>query len=296
MNLKPLIVLSIIRAFGLLNLRSARRFGRFIGWVLIKQNSRAYRVTLRNLELCYPDMNEQERLQLARESMSQSGQTLGEIGIAWAGTKEKFERNFRMIGSAENQHLFDDALAAEKGVLVLGPHLGNWEFLSSWFPVFCDMMVLYKMAKKPEIEKTMLEARLASGLKEVPGNRDGISRLVKHYEERKTIAIMPDQEPSERSGVWADFFGIPALTPKIVHYIIQQNPEGCVLFSYMLRTDTGFRIVFKAPPEEIYSEDPTISAAALNKGIEACVADAPAQYQWEYKRFKRNQDYFYRGF
>lgn len=38
--------------------------------------------------------------------------------------------------------------------------------------------------------------------------------------------------------------------------------------------------------EDLYSEDIQTSLAALNRGVEAIVALAPEQYQWEYKRFR----------
>jgi KDO2-lipid IV(A) lauroyltransferase len=54
-------------------------------------------------------------------------------------------------------------------------------------------------------------------------------------------------------------------------------------------------MVFRALDDGIYSDDVEQSALAMNKGIEACIADAPAQYQWDYKRFKKHPDKLYKG-
>jgi KDO2-lipid IV(A) lauroyltransferase len=45
-------------------------------------------------------------------------------------------------------------------------------------------------------------------------------------------------------------------------------------------------VVMEADPA-IYSEDQLTSVAGLNASVAACVQRAPAQYQWEYKRFRR---------
>jgi len=156
-------------------------------------------------------------------------------------------------------------------------------------------MALYKIAKMPGFEKAMLKAREDSGAKLVPGTGQGVKAFFQHYIDKHVTMILPDQEPSVKSGVWADFFGINTLTPKIVHSMIQKNPKGTVLFAYNLRTPTGFEMVFRGVDEGIYSEDVEQSARAMNKGIEACIADAPAQYQWDYKRFKKHPDRFYKG-
>ncbi|NJN51057.1 MAG: hypothetical protein HC809_04035 [Gammaproteobacteria bacterium] len=44
---------------------------------------------------------------------------------------------------------------------------------------------------------------------------------------------------------------------------------------------------FEALPEEIFRESPPVFAAHINRAIERMVEGDPAQYQWEYKRFKR---------
>jgi KDO2-lipid IV(A) lauroyltransferase len=40
-------------------------------------------------------------------------------------------------------------------------------------------------------------------------------------------------------------------------------------------------------PAGIASEDDVTAAAALNQGIEQCIALCPEQYLWSYRRFRR---------
>jgi KDO2-lipid IV(A) lauroyltransferase len=49
----------------------------------------------------------------------------------------------------------------------------------------------------------------------------------------------------------------------------------------------GFKLVFTEADDAIYADDLQQSLAGLNRSIEAVVRVAPEQYQWEYKRFKR---------
>lgn len=295
MDIKSALALGFIHSLGALSLPRARQLGSAIGNALCFTKSRMYKVTLKNIQLCYPQMPADQQQQLAKSSLQETAKTIAETGIAWGGTPEKFKRNAAMIREVRNQHLFDEALAKKEGVLILTPHIGNWEFISCWLPQRCNLMALYKIAKMPGFEKAMLKAREDSGAKLVPGTGQGVKAFFQHYIDKHVTMILPDQEPSVKSGVWADFFGINTLTPKIVHSMIQKNPKGTVLFAYNLRTPTGFEMVFRGGDEGIYSEDVEQSALAMNKGIEACIADAPAQYQWDYKRFKKHPDRFYKG-
>ncbi len=295
MDIKSALALFIIRSLGLMNLTVARSFGGFLGWMMRITNSRMYKVTVKNIELCFPNKSAQQRAELANKSIKETCKTLGEAGLAWAGTEQKFRRNENQIVAVRNGHLFEKAVSDGKGLLLLTMHLGNWEWVTSFLPQRCDLMALYKMAKMPGLEKAMLNARSSSGIKLVSGTRDGVGEFIRHYQDQKACIIVPDQEPSERSGVWSDFFGIPALTPKFIHVLIRKNPAGCVLNVYVKRVEAGFEIIFKEVEPNIYSEDLDTSVKAMNVGFEKCVLDAPEQYQWEYKRFKRNVEGHYKG-
>ncbi len=295
MDTKSAVALFIIRALGLMNLTVARAFGGLIGSLVRIFNSRMYKVTVKNLELCFPQKTPQQRADLARASVNETCKTMCEAGLAWAGTEQKFRRNENQIVAVKNVHLFDKAVSDGKGLLLLTMHLGNWEWVTSYLPQRCDLMALYKMAKMPGLEKAMLAARASSGINLVAGNRDGVAKFVKHYTNQNACIIVPDQEPSEKSGVWSEFFGIPALTPRFIHVLIRKNPQGCVLNVYVKRVSGGFELVFSEVEPDIYSEDLETSAKAMNVGFEKCVLDAPEQYQWEYKRFKRNPEGHYKG-
>mgnify|MGYP003384554212 FL=1 len=295
MDTKSALALSIIRALGWMNLSIARAFGRFIGCLLRVTNSRMYKITLKNLVLCFPDMTEAERKELAVNSLKETGKTIAETGIAWAGTERKFRRNENKIKNIRNVDLFEKAIKDDKGLLMLTMHHGNWEWVTSYLPLHCDLLAMYKIAKMPGFEKAMLESRLASGIKLVAAGREGVRKFTQHYQDKKTCIIVPDQEPSEKSGVWSEFFGIPALTPKFIHYLIQKNPEGTVLNVYMERVEGGFDLVFEEVEADIYSSDLETSALAMNKGFEKCISGNLSQYQWEYKRFKRNPEGHYKG-
>ena len=58
----------------------------------------------------------------------------------------------------------------------------------------------------------------------------------------------------------------------------------------------GFRLVIRPADTLIYEEQQALSVLGLNRSVEEVVKMDVAQYQWEYKRFKRQPDgsHFYR--
>jgi KDO2-lipid IV(A) lauroyltransferase len=295
MDIKSRVILSVVFLLSLLTLNGARRLGRFIGWFLRISNSNLYKVTMKNLSLCFPEMSEPDKEELARKSLIETGCQIAETGFAWSGSAQLRSKKIKQMKTS-NEAVFEAALAKGKGVLMLTSHFGNWEFLTSTLPMKCKLMVLYKMVKMPVLEKHMLEVRCSSGLEMVPGNRQGVETFVNHYQQGHTCLIAPDQEPSEKSGVWVPYFGVNALTPKFIHSLIQSNPEGVVIFTHMKRIKDGYEMIFSEVDSGIYDADLEISAAAMNKTFERCIkVDGIEQYQWDYKRFKKNPEKHYRG-
>ena len=69
-------------------------------------------------------------------------------------------------------------------------------------------------------------------------------------------------------------------------------------FAERLPRAGGFKVIVKEANELIYSEDLEQSAIGLNRSVEQCVEIAIAQYQWEYKRFRRRpggEDFYQRS-
>ena len=104
------------------------------------------------------------------------------------------------------------------------------------------------------------------------------------------VGILPDQLPAPEGGDFAPFYGLPALTMTLVHSLIQRTGSLVVCGGAQRLDDGGFKLFFNEAPTAIYSEDKIESLTALNQAVEQCAAAAPAQYQWEYKRFRKQPD------
>lgn len=296
MDVKSRLVLSVIYLLSLLSLRSARRLGRFIGWFLRVSNSTMYKVTRKNIELCFPQLDGDAREAFIRDSLYHTGCQIAETGLAWGGDPKQRAKAIGFIKGEHNPEVLNTALATGQGVIILVPHFGNWEFFANFLPQKCQLMAMYKEAKMPVMEQRMLEARSQSGIQMVSASRQGVTTFIKHYSNGGTCLILPDQEPSVKSGVWSSYFGVPALTPKFVHYLVKKNPKGTVILAHMRRIDDGFEVIYSEVDQGIYDTDMEASVAAMNRTFERCIKqDGAEQYQWDYKRFKKNPEKFYRN-
>jgi len=282
-RLKGLVSRWVVKLVGQLPLPVGRSLGGCLGWLNYRLNSSGTCVTRINLQRCFPEMLPAECEALVKQSMIETGRLGTELPAVWVKSGEWVLRRIQRV---HNRGLLDNYLAREEGLVLLVPHLGNWEVFASWLPRLTALTALYQPPRIAAMDSLIRDSRQRHGAKLVPTDRRGVMALFKSLKAGGTTFILPDQVPDKGAGEHAPFYGIPALTMTLVHSLIDRT--GCrVLMAYGKRVAGGFELVFKEPDPAIYSPDQQTSLAAMNRSVADCVADCPSQYQWEYKRFKK---------
>lgn len=276
----------ILQSAALLPLRLVQFLGADLGLIadLFPNEMRA--ATRENLRLCFPAMPERERERLARRSMRELGKTLLEMGPLWIW---KPGRISRLVHETHGLEHVDAARARGKGLVLIAPHLGNWEMMGlqaarqrEW-----QLTSMYRPLRESALEDLVRRSRERTGARLVTANASGVKEIYKALGRNEVVGILPDQRPKDATaGVMAPFFGIPTPTGTLVSRLLQKSgasPVFCV--AERLPRGRGFDLHFIPAPEGLTDPDLPTAARALNAGIEACIAIRPEQYLWSYRRF-----------
>ncbi|WP_347329977.1 lysophospholipid acyltransferase family protein [Marinimicrobium locisalis] len=282
--MKERLALWLLKGLGRLPLSVGRGIGGFTGWLMWLSSGRSARITRENLETFRPDLTARARERLVRQSLTETGKTVAEAAAVWARSWEWLQRH---IVAVEGDEAIKEALASGTGVLVLAPHLGNWEVVAPFLASYARLTALYQPPRQAALDQLILAGRSKDNIDMAPTNRRGVSQLLRALKRGEIVGILPDQVPEPgNGGEVAPFFGRPALTMTLVHSLIQRT--GCRVVSvFAQRVPGGFKMVVLPADERIYSEAVTESVTGLNASVESCVLRAPTQYQWEYRRFRR---------
>ncbi len=282
--MKETLALWMLNVLGRLPLSVGRALGACAGWLMWLSSGRSARITRQNLALCQPQFKDRARERLVRQSLTETGKTVAEAALVWMRDWEWLQRR---IVEVENADVLSNALSEGQGVLVLAPHLGNWELIGPFLASNARLTALYQPPRQAALDKMILKGRSKENIDMAPTSRRGVSQLLKALKRGEIVAILPDQVPEPGNGAEvAPFFGQPALTMTLVHGLVQRT--GCrVVSAFAQRVPKGFKVVVLPADERIYAEDVVESVAGLNRSVEDCVLRAPTQYQWEYKRFRR---------
>ena len=125
------------------------------------------------------------------------------------------------------------------------------------------------------------------GMAREPGLGASLRQVRRALAAGEAVGVLPDQTPRPDAAVRAPFFGVDVLTMTLARRLI--GPETQVLMVTVRRSPGGFELACERVDEAIRSEDLAVSATAMNEAVERAVRRDPAQYQWEYKRFRERR-------
>jgi KDO2-lipid IV(A) lauroyltransferase len=269
----------------LLPARAAVRLGRFLGIVAGRLIKERMRLGHENLKRAFGDhMSHEERCRILRSLMALLGEALVESIII---EPEDIERNVEVEGF----HHLEQALARNKGVIILGPHFGMWELAGHLIGKRLPRAAtLYKPLKNRFIDGYVRAARKKSTMEIIP-NQNTLRGVMRRLRENYAVVFLYDQNAG-RDGMVAGFFGHPAVTYAAPAALARKT--GCpVVPAYFLKLP-GFRrhrMVVGRPFAPIDTgnpgEDMRATVQQYNDFIEQLVRQHPEQwFGWLHNRWK----------
>ncbi len=275
------IVLTLLLApFSFLPLKWSQFIGSKLGCYLLKKKPNRAHVALRNIQVCFPECSHNEHTTLLAQCAEGVGQWYLEAAYFWFRDPQIMLKSVDVI----NPEILQEAYAKGTGVVLIVPHIGNWEVLNLYLPQHYPFGAVYKPASNQSIEHTITAFRRRTGSSFYPANTAGIRQAIHGLRRGELVSIMPDHLPSKETGIHAPFFGHSALTGKLTRFLLGHTQAETILATAIRKPKgEGFEIAFE--PVSIDTRSEIAAATSINSAIENCIRLNPSQYQWVYKRF-----------
>ncbi len=279
-------MIRLLKLLASLPLPVSRALGRFIGQLNWYFSAKQKHFVRTNLEHCLPELSLEQRKFMAKQSMKASGQLVAELAATWLWPSEKI---CQLPIEVEGMEHLQSAFEKKTGVMILTPHLGNWELLFPFFNGKFPLSAMYKPARMKILDDLIKAQRAQNGGEVFPASARGVRNIIRALKQGKVTFILPDQEPAQNAGVFAPFFKQPAWTMTLPGRLYEKT--GCeLLFACVLQTEKGFRIIFRTAQGISQAMEQQDLAEAINLNMESLIRIAPEQYQWSYKRFYYQPD------
>ena len=197
--------------------------------------------------------------------------------------------NIDRFVTLQGREKLDAVLKRGRGGILLVSHLGNWELLAATLHLkgYGGKIVARKI-RDENYDRLLNRLRREKGM-EVVYRDDSPRKLLQPLRENRFLGILADQDVDSVSGVFVDFFGRPAYTPKApVQFAMA---AGCPIIPCFILRENGHHTLIVEDPIE------TISTGDKQKDLidntrrwsvltESYIRRYPDQWVWMHRRWK----------
>jgi KDO2-lipid IV(A) lauroyltransferase len=258
--------------------------GRLIAWGMMPLMKSRKKVANRNLELCFPELSNEQRQQLLERNLRTMGMMLIETALSWWASDASLAKRVRYEGY---EHL-EEALAAGKGVILLTGHFTSMELGGRLIMLRQPCYVMFRELKNPLFNEVMVQARTFHS--EGIVMRDDPRSMVRALRKNKLVWYAPDQDFGRKLSVFAKFFGVPAATVPATARMVKMSGAKVVPFVPRREQDGTYTLTLSKALDNFPTGDDVADAQRINDIIEQEVRKSPEQYYWVHRRFKTQQD------
>lgn len=266
-------------------LRAVRSLGRFAGKLTYYFVRSRREVALSNLDLAYGDqLSRPTKVTIAKSSFVNLVTTILELCYS-----PLIKRPMAELVALANPDVFLRAYQEGKGIIVLVPHMGNWEVCGRWFAeqgIVHNAVV--RRQKKGWVDRIVTSIRKTNRIIEID-KRNGLQKVLRALRRGEMVSMLIDQH-AQREAVKVDFFGQPAMTHASAALLAMKTGCKVIVCAGFRHPDGSFGGVFS---------DPIVTTVTRNRdqdlidntqryvaAIEALVRQNPQDWMWMHRRWK----------
>jgi KDO2-lipid IV(A) lauroyltransferase len=246
-------------------------------WLLARPR---LRVTRTNLRLCYPEMTEEQRARLGRQSFRSIARAALDHSVLWQADRATIERYVRIDGL---HHLMDPA---NRPLIIVMPHFVGIDAGGVAMSLHAKVSVVYSRQKNAVWEDALLQARRRFN-DPVLFARQGIDMraVIRSLKDGIALGYLPDVDLGPLNSIFVPFFGIDTATIPMVSRLVRLTGARVVVAATEMTAD-GYVLHIEPPWQDFPGPSIEEDTARMNREIERWVRRFPDQYLCSHKRFK----------
>ncbi|MBL7157132.1 MAG: lysophospholipid acyltransferase family protein [Candidatus Omnitrophica bacterium] len=274
---------------AILPLRLGLYLANLAGGIVFAVAGKERKEALNNLRSSFPEKSDSEIEEIAKKVFS----NLCKNAVELINTYKLNRKNLDRWIKTEDLEKAERALSKGNGIIILASHFGNWELLSFCFTLRNHATsVIARRIYFDKYEHFINRVRRSKGVKVI--YRDESPRkILKALKNNEVLGILADQDIDSVDGVFVDFFGKPAYTPKAP--VALAFASGAPLVpAFVVREGNSRRLVIgdEINLVEKSNKEETIkfNTQRWSRIVESFIRKYPEQWVWMHRRWKTKPD------
>ena len=261
--------LSWLRALG-------HGLGRLLWWVIPARR----RVVQTNLRVCFPELPQDARDELARDTFVYFAQAWLDRSWLWHRSAACIHARVQLTGEVA-------ALSVAAPTVLFAPHFVGldvgWTALALNLPQ--HFTTIFTPQSNAAVDAWVAEGRQRFGHVRLFRREDGVKPIVSALRQHELLYLLPDMNFGPSESIFVPFYGEQAATvPSLSRFAKLGRARVVPVITRM--TAAGYEVVVHPAWADFPSDDAQTDTATMNRRLEAFIDTMPAQYFWVHKRFK----------
>jgi len=284
------LLCGLIGLLKILPKRLVEAFFRLFGALFFLLSFRRRSLTLKNLEIAFPEKGRDERLKIAWRAFLNMAEFTGDSFLLMANKLSRHEI-LAMVDDSQLEKYIALRNATDRGALHITGHLGNWELMAQYGAL--QGLESHVVARKGT--NRLIDDRIVTPLRTRHGNKvfykeNAMINTVKALKRNEAVSFLIDQKINQKEGVAVQFFGCEVLAVASCAVMqIRFNP--LVVPVFMMKTARR-RYKLIVGDAIAWSDDGSPQEEQIRKltqryqtVIEEMIQDWPDQWFWMHNRF-----------
>jgi len=249
--------------------------GTLLGHLLHGVSPHRRQIAKANMQLCFPDKNEEEIDVLVKGHFKNMGIGVFEIAIAWWSSARAID-NLKV--SSENVNIFNE-IDKDQGVLILIKHSTHVELDIRLMAQEIELGGMYKPQSNEVMNYLMIRARNRYVIGAIHNHQ--AKEAVKWINNGQKFLYAADQDYGEKNSRFIPFFGVDAATITFPERLSKSGVK--IVMANVSRNKKGFHLEFHEISD--YKEEGSV-LKEVNKFYEKFILNSPENFLWTHRRFK----------
>ena len=249
--------------------------GTLLGHLLHGISPHRRQIAKANMQLCFPDKNEEEIHDLLKSHFKNMGIGVFEIAIAWWSSTRAIDK---LKVSSENVNIFKE-IDRDQGVLILIKHSTHVELDIRLMAQEIELGGMYKPQSNEVMNYLMIKARNRYVIGAIHNHQ--AKEAVKWINNGQKFLYAADQDYGEKNSQFIPFFGVDAATITFPERLSKSGVK--IVMANVSRNEKGFHLEFHEISD--YKEEGSV-LKEVNEFYKKFILHSPETFLWTHRRFK----------
>lgn len=276
--------IGFMKAIAHLPLPVLRGTGTALGRLLHSVALSRRRVVDANLRVCFPEMSQEERDRISRQTFIYVAQSWLDRGWLWHASRKVVESRVVLRGAQED---LDELARGEQAVILFAPHFYGLDAGATTLTMHMarPSMTIYTTQRNRMVDDWAREGRTRFGNVTALERTDGVKPVLHRLRRGEVLYLLPDMDFGPSQSIFVPFFGVQAATvPSLSRF--SQLGRAIVMPVITTLTPKGYEVQLLPRWKDFPTGDIVADTTHMNKMLEGYIRQMPSQYYWVHRRFK----------